>query len=218
VIEAFIFDLDGTLVDTEPLWCQAMQRFLSVRGLPVTEAYAHELVFGRAWSDIVARLRRDYPSILDEDGAIERESVGLYEALRGSMDIRIPNSIRLLKQLSRRHPVVIVSGSTRQQVEAAVVLMDVASHLRFYLGSEDYPRGKPDPSGFLLAAERLGVKPEACLVFEDSTAGVRAAKAAGMRCIALRPQGHTSQDLSAADEQLTDLAGFRWAAYGIAPD
>ncbi len=214
-LSAFIFDLDGTLVDSEVLWCGAMRQLVAARGLPVTDAYACELVFGRAWSDIVARLRKDYPSIRDDDEALERESLKYYESLRGTVDIRIPNSIRLLDQLARRFPVAIVSGSPRRQVESAIALIGCGDRLRFYLGSEDYPRGKPDPCCFLLAAQRFGVEPGSCVVFEDSAAGVRAAKAAGMLCIALRLAGHPSQDLSVADEILSDLADFRPAAYGI---
>jgi len=112
--------------------------------------------------------------------------------------------------------VAIVSGSTRRQVAAAIELMAIEDHLQFYLGSEDYPYGKPDPSCFLLAARRLGVAPDRCLVFEDSTAGVRAAKAAGMRCIALYRPGHHAQNLTGADEVLTDLADFDAAAHGVA--
>jgi len=215
MIQAFIFDLDGTLVDSEVLWCKAMERLLASRGLPVTESYCCDLVFGRAWSDIVMRLHADYPSIREDDEALERESFRHYEVLRTAVDIRIPSSIKLLRQLAQRHPVAIVSGSTRRQVEAAIELIGAGDALRFYLGSEDYARGKPDPACFLLAARRLGVAPESCLVFEDSTAGVRAAKAAGMRCVALRLKGHPAQDLDGADEILADLAAFNPAAYGV---
>jgi HAD superfamily hydrolase (TIGR01509 family) len=215
VTDAFIFDLDGTLIDSETLWCTAAQRLVQSRGLPMTDAYSRELVFGKAWSDIVSRLRRDYPAVQGTDAEIEAECQAHYEALRGVQDIRIPSSIRLLQSLSLRYPVAIVSGSTRKQVADAVEMMGIGPHLRFFLGSEDYPRGKPDPTCFLLAARRLAVEPANCLVFEDSTAGVRAAIAAGMYCIALKRNGHCTQDLSAAHQVLTDLALFDAKAYGL---
>jgi HAD superfamily hydrolase (TIGR01509 family) len=218
MIKAFIFDLDGTLIDSEVLWCKSLQRVIEARNLPITEAYTYELVFGRAWSDIVGRLRKDYPSLRDDDGALELEALKHYRALRGTTDIRIPSSIQLLERLARRYPVAIVSGSTRQQVSDAIAMMGVAGKLKFYLGSEDYPRGKPDPLCFLLAAQRFGVEPEECLVFEDSSAGVGAALAAGMTCIALQRHGHSSQDVGGATITLADLADFNAARYGITLD
>lgn len=215
MIKAFVFDLDGTLIDSETLWCRALQRVATSRGLAMTASYACDLVFGKAWSDIVARLRADYPTIEGDNDDIERESLVHYESLRGTSDIRIHNSIRLLERLARRYPVAIVSGSTRRQVADAILMMGIGDRLQFFLGSEDYPRGKPDPACFLLAARRLGVAPAECLVFEDSTAGVRAATAAGMRCIALRQNGHSTQDLSGADEILADLADFKATTYGV---
>lgn len=215
MITAFIFDLDGTLIDSEILWCQALGKLIGRRGFSVTEAYTHELVLGRAWSDIVARMRVDYPAIHDDIGKIERESILYYEELKGKADIRIPGSVELLTRLGRRYPVAIVSGSTRGQIADAIAMMGVGEHLRFFLGSEDYGRGKPDPGCFLMAASRFGVEPGACMVFEDSAAGVRAAKAAGMTCVALRRPGYPAQDVSTADEIVSDLAQFNPATYGI---
>lgn len=218
MIKAFIFDLDGTLIDSEILWCKAIEQFIAGRGFPVTEAYTNDLVFGRAWSEIVARMRADYPLILEDIGAIERESRRYYEVLRGTGDIRIPGSVKLLDKLGQRHPVAIVSGSPRNQIAEAITMMGVAERLRFYLGSEDYPRGKPDPTCFLMAARQFGVEPCDCLVFEDSTAGVRAARAAGMRCVALQRHSRSTQDLSAADEIVADLDHFNPAFYGVVLD
>jgi len=215
MIKAFIFDLDGTLIDSEILWCKAIERFIAGHGLPVTEAYTNDLVFGRAWSEIVARMKADYPSIREDINTIERESRRQYELLRGAGDIRIPGSVCLLDKLGQRHPVAIVSGSPRQQIAEAITMMGVGERLQFYLGSEDYEFGKPDPTCFLMAAREFDVAPGECLVFEDSTAGVRAARAAGMRCVALQRYSRSTQDLSAADEILCDLAQFNPAAYGI---
>ncbi len=210
--KAYIFDLDGTLLDSEILWCKSMQQLIANRGLPVNDAYACELVFGRAWSDVLVRLRQDFPSIQDEALSLEQESQRYYDALHATLDIRIHSSINLLKQLSEHHPVAIVSGSTRRQIADAIELMDIRECLQFYLGNEDYPRGKPDPACFLLAACHFGVEPESCLVFEDSSAGVRAAKAANMRCVALCRKGLPPQDVSMADEILSDLSEFKFSS------
>jgi len=182
VSRAFIFDLDVT--------------------------FACELVFGRAWSDVLTRLRLDYPSIQDDAWAMEQESQRYYDALHATIDIRIHSSINLLKRLAKHHPVAIVSGSTRRQIADAIELMDIRDYIQFYLGNEDYSCGKPDPACFLLAAHHFGMEPDQCLVFEDSSAGVRAAKAANMRCVALCRKGLPPQDVSMADEILSDLSEF----------
>ncbi len=213
MIKAFLFDLDGTLIDSEPLWCKAMQRYVQSRGMVMTEEYSRAMVLGKAWCDIAAQMRRDYPDLGDDGAKIERESLRHYEALRGIQDIRIPSSIRLLEKLAALGPVAIVSGSTRQQIAEAIDMMGIGGHVRFFIGSEDYSSGKPDPTCFLMAARKLAVQPSDCLVFEDSSAGVRAALAAGMRCVALRRAGHAGQDLSGAHEVLSDLADFRLAAH-----
>ena len=91
--------------------------------------------------------------------------------------------------------------------------MGVEDVVRLFLGTEDYAEGKPDPACFLLAARMLAVPPESCLVFEDSAAGVIAAKAATMTCVALQRPGRPAQDVSLADEVLSDLADFRLEKY-----
>jgi len=87
-------------------------------------------------------------------------------------------------------------------------MMDAADCIAFYLGASDYPFGKPHPSGFLMAAERLGVEPANCVVFEDSAVGVAAGKAAGMKVVALAQPLRPKQDVAAADLILDDLGKF----------
>ncbi|HAK95315.1 MAG TPA: hydrolase [Planctomycetes bacterium] len=206
---AFLFDLDGTLLDSEILWVDAVRQALVEEGRPVTAGAALELVYGKSWGDIYAQVCSDYPGAYPSRDAMSERTRQLFEELRRTRDIRIESSIRLLAALGARYPVAIVSGSSRRMIAESIAFMGIEPYVRLYVGSEDYPAGKPDPACFLLAARLLGVPPAACVVFEDSAAGVHAAKAAGMRCVALRRPGRPPQDLSAADEVLADLGEFR---------
>ena len=105
----------------------------------------------------------------------------------------------------------IVSGSTRHDIQEAIDQMEIGDCLAFFVGAEDYRFGKPAPDCFQLAADKLGIAPAACVVFEDSTVGVAAAKAAGMYCVALSRPGRPAQQLDGADLVLDDLAGFQLA-------
>ena len=214
-IDAFIFDLDGTLVDTELLWAEAMSAYLADRHCDCPKEAVLHMVFGRSWSDIYRDLTSRFPPLSTLASHRMAEDLrAYYLRLREQGDgVIIHSSAKLLTALARHTPVIIVSGSPRADVEEAVRLLNAAHAVRFVLGAEDYSPGKPSPAGFLLGAERLGVKPARCLVFEDSRAGVTAAKAAGMWCVALaRPYAHP-QDVSAADWVLSDLNDFSVEAF-----
>ncbi len=209
-IAAVLFDLDGTLVDTENLWAQALSAYLDDRGCVCPAADVLQIVLGRAWSDIYRTLTTRFPSLAQRSMAeMGAELRPYYVRQRAERDISIPGSVALLKRLAPTYPIAVVSGSPRVDVGEGLKLTGVDALVRFYLGSEDYPRGKPDPGCYQLAAERLGVPADQCLVFEDSAAGVRAAKAAGMVCVALMLPHAPQQDVSVADLLVADLASFR---------
>ena len=214
-LDAIIFDLDGTLVDTELLWADAMSLYLVSRRCDCPRDTLLRVVFGRSWTDIYRDVTARFPVLASTPVDVMAEGMrDLYLRLRNqSENVIIHSSAALLKTLSQERPVIIVSGSPHADVEEAVRLLDVTAQVRFVLGAEDYTPGKPSPAGFLLGASRLGVAPANCLVFEDSHAGVTAAKAAGMWCVALARNGTHEQDLSAADWVLADLAGFSLDAF-----
>lgn len=207
-IRAYFFDLDGTLVDTEILWVEAMELLARDHGYALSREQSLEMVYGISWPGVYEKFRAAFPDFghsLDEMGAL---LAPYFNRLRDERDILIPGSVALLRELARHRPVAIVSGSYRSDVKSAVDLMDLGDLIAFYLGHEDYSPGKPHPACYLTAAERLGATPQHCAVFEDSTAGLTAAKDAGMYGIALSRPSRPRQDYSRADLVLDDLAQF----------
>ena len=210
-VKAFIFDLDGTLIDSEVLWVDAMVAYLADRQCQCPRNEMMTIIFGRSWFDIYKEIIVRFPTVANISvRQMAAELRDYYLRQRANTDsILIPSSVELLKTLAKDYPVIVVSGSPHDDVAEAVKLMGAESSVRFVLGAEDYSPGKPSPAGFLAGAEQLGVAPEHCVVFEDSWAGVTAAKAAGMMCVALSRPIENPQDLSAADWVLNDLADFR---------
>jgi mannitol-1-/sugar-/sorbitol-6-phosphatase len=209
-IQAFIFDLDGTIVDTELLWADAMFAYLQDRGCGCDRRGILEIVYGRSWLDIHRDITAAFPSVAGESAAEMARELSIYHKrlCENADDVVIESSVKLLRELAAHYPVIVVSGSPRDDVIHNLKLAGVLDCVRFVLGAEDYPEGKPSPSGFLKGAALLGVPPAACLVFEDSRAGVTAAKAAGMMCVALARENAHAQDVSHADLVVADLAEF----------
>lgn len=208
MFHAYIFDLDGTLVDSEVIWVDAVGSYMREHAGAFSHDEAAALVYGRSWRDIHENIVKRYPELDMPIQEMEASIAPYYRAITEKRDIRIPSSIRLLQKLSEDHPVCIVSGSSRKTIAEAVEMMGIADALEFFLGADDYSPGKPDPTCYRMAADRLGLKTGDCLVFEDSEVGLRAAKGAGMRCVILTGQERPAQDFSSADLVLDDLGKF----------
>lgn len=211
---AVLLDMDGTLVDSESVYTEAIARYMASQGVEL-DAHEREFVIGHAWQDIYAELRVaervgvDLPTM--QTGTI---------AMRGPMreeglDLTILDGAReLVATLAALEiPTAVVSGSCRAELGEAIEMLGIEPCLRLWMGAEDYPRGKPQPDGYLLAARRLEVEPASCLVFEDSEAGIGAALAAGMRVVATsaanQPVGSAGhQDQSRAHRIVEGLAGI----------
>ena len=216
MIEAFIFDMDGTIVDTEIYWAEAMFDYLKDNGCNCSQSQILDIVFGRSWIDIHSDITAAFTKVADissEEMAL-RLSVYHQKICDEKDDIVIESSVTLLKKLAQNYPVIVVSGSPRNDVIHNLKLAGVYDNIRFVLGAEDYSAGKPDPAGFLKGAHLLNVAPENCLVFEDSNAGVTAAKSAGMHCVALSREKAHKQDINHADQVLSDLSEFDIRAFG----
>jgi len=209
-MNAYLFDLDGTITDTDVIWIDALADTLAALGHPVPTSWTQEIVYGKAWSACYARIVERFPDLAAIPcDALAHRSDDFFKARVAATDVRIPGTIALIRRLhAAGAPCAVVSGSTPSQIEDALALAGVRDCFAAIVGSGDYAQGKPSPEGYLLGARLLGAAPADCTVFEDSAAGVAAGKAAGMRVIALRLPDHPPQDLSAADLVLDDLSRF----------
>lgn len=184
--DAVLFDMDGVLVDSEPWWNGARVTFAQGLGLRWTHEDEAACMGGnsREWAGIMqARLgltAMDVDTIVD---AIVGDIVGRYRASPARIIGDAPAQVR---RIAATRPVAIASSSHRAIIDAAMEVLGLRDVLGAIVSSDDVPLGKPEPHVYLLAASRLGVAPERCLVVEDSLNGVRAGKAAGMT-VALLP-------------------------------
>lgn len=210
---AYLFDMDGTLAQTEPLWVPALCDMLRDDGHALSAADSARIVVGHSWNSIYADIAALFPDEAVGADALAERLRPHYLRLRDTTDIRIPGSCEMARAVSAHTPCAVVSGSCRIDIEETLGILGIRDAFSLLLGAEDVPRGKPDPMGFLMAAERLGVDPSRCVVVEDSAAGVRAGKAAGMRVVALALPDAPPQDIAGyADLRLASLADYDPAA------
>lgn len=190
---AAIWDMDGTLVDTAEQHFQAWQDVCHELGRPFTRA-DFTATFGRRNPEIIAYLFGDRLSA-DEAAALGDRKEQLYRhAARAGLEL-LPGAGRLLEALhAAGFRQAIGSSAPRANVELMLDLTGIRRYLGAVVGMEDTTRGKPDPQVFLVAAERLDVAPARSVVFEDAVAGVEAARAGGMRCVAVSFVGHHPAD------------------------
>jgi beta-phosphoglucomutase-like phosphatase (HAD superfamily) len=207
-VEAFLFDFDGTLVDTEEVWCRAIVDFLSSFGISSSIAEIMPNVVGRNWLDIDRRLHELYPVLgettPEEDAGALRKFYDAYAADMDSMIIK--SSIEFFIKASSIAPCAIVSGSLHSYLEEAVDFCGIKEKTALILGAGEYESGKPSPSGYLKAAEILGVNPANCVVIEDSTVGVKSGIAAGMKVIAIKRSCAVEHDFTGASLIVSDLS------------
>jgi HAD superfamily hydrolase (TIGR01509 family) len=184
IFKAYLFDCDGTIADSMPLhyiaWSKALgewncpfpeERFYAWGGMPIVE--------------IIERLSTEHGIEMPVRRVAARKEELYYEQI--SELKAVPEVLEHIEQQHGRIPFAVVSGSERASVQASLRAIGLLEKFETLVCAGDYVRSKPDPEAFLMAAQRLGISPESCLVFEDTQMGVDAAKAAGMAWVRVPP-------------------------------
>jgi beta-phosphoglucomutase family hydrolase len=179
----YIFDLDGTLVDTMPLHYRAWNRAMQRAGLK--EELSEDLFYslgGVPTRQVAQLLAKHYGLQIDVE-KVFHEKEALFLELRAEMKL-IEAVVAFARKAAAGHtPVSVASGGPREIVRHTLELMGLKELFPVVVTPEDVAHGKPAPDMFLLAAMKMGVAPEKCLVFEDAEPGIQAAEAAGMKWV-----------------------------------
>ena len=181
---AYLFDCDGTIADSMPLHYLAWRNALSCWNCEFPESLFYDWG-GYPTADIVRRLNAKQGLQMPVDEVLQAKEHLYYESLPNLK--AVPEVLEHIQAGFGQIPLAVVSGSTRQSVEASLMALDLLDKFAVFVCAGDYKKGKPDPEPFLLAAERLGVTPESCLVFEDADLGIEAARTAGMASVKVPP-------------------------------
>jgi HAD superfamily hydrolase (TIGR01509 family) len=202
---AVLFDLDGTLVDTERENVESVVLAARRWNLELDQDMRRFIV-GHSWNEIYARIQREYgfqPTMAILIDAAVEEKRALF-AQKGYQPL--PGADGLVRRLNKQVWLAIVSGSSTIEVRETIAGLGLTDCFQHLLGAEAYGRGKPHPEPYQMAMRLLGVSPEGSIVIEDAEPGILAGKAAGARVIAVRRANFLGYDQSAADVTVDTLA------------
>lgn len=210
-MSAVIFDMDGVIIDSEPVHFRIEAALFEEFGIAVPRE-EHESYVGTASHEMFRRIGATHGArwqeanlTLDDVVALERRRY--LRELHEQMVPFVPGTIQLMINLYQAgHRIAIASSAPHEQIDEVVRQAHIGAIVKCRVSGDDVARSKPDPEIFLTAAACTGTPPAECWVIEDSAHGVAAARAAGMRCIGFRNSGSGAQDLSAATAIATSMS------------
>jgi HAD superfamily hydrolase (TIGR01509 family) len=214
VTDAVVFDLDGVLLRSEEVWDAVRERYVRERGGRYDEEVQRAMMGMSApeWS----RYLHEEAGVPGSPDEINRDIVGrMLEAYRRELPL-LPGAAEAVRRTAGAFPLALASSSNREVFEEVLELAGLAGFFRATVSSEEVALGKPAPDVYLEAARRLGVAPSRCAAVEDSHAGIRSAKSAGMRVVAIPNASYPPDEeaLALADAVVPSLDELTVAVLG----
>lgn len=205
-IKAVLFDMDGLMIDSEPLNFKAWKSVFETYSINLKEDEFNQRYVGisdkEGTEDMVTRYKLSISAA--ELSQVKRS---IYKQFLQTQLVPKPGLINLLINLQKKeYKTAIGSGSSLEEIQMVVKKLDIFHLINTFVSAEEVSKGKPAPDIYLEVAKRLKVNPNECLVLEDAAPGVKAAKAAGMMCFAIPSRETKGHDFSLADKILNSLS------------
>lgn len=202
---AVIFDMDGVIADSEYLNVKAKHLILKHEGIEVDWHY-HDQYFGTTHEFMWTKMKQEFNLKQDVSYYIQKWVKTRKELMNKEGIQPMPGVINLIHKLQERQiSLAVASSSLKEDIMENMKAFQIEDCFQAFVSGSECKNGKPDPEIFLKAAKMLGKEPKDCVVVEDSTAGVQAAKAAGMKCVGYAPRQAVKQDIHQADWILHDF-------------
>jgi HAD superfamily hydrolase (TIGR01509 family) len=201
VIEAVVFDLDGVLIQSEEVWDEVREAYVRGRGGRYDDEIQRAMMgmSSPEWSLFL----HDEAGVPDPPQAINAEVVRrMLAAYRDHLPL-LPGAVEAVRRVAERFPLALASSSNRELIDTVLEVAGLARYFRATVSSEEVARGKPAPDVYLEAARRLDVEPTRCAAVEDSQGGIRAARSAGMRVVAIPNSSYPPDEASLALADVT---------------
>ncbi|WP_196593772.1 HAD family hydrolase [Pectinatus sottacetonis] len=204
-MKAFIFDMDGVIINSEPFHNKIISEVLAKYNIYPADDYLASLC-GLTINNIFTKIKQDFTLDISIKDAVKIYDNRLLEGIRTTPLKPIDGIPELLINLYNANiPAAVASSSPIEFIKASISNLHLNNYFSFLLSGNEVKHGKPAPDIYIAAAQRLSLKPADCVVLEDSNNGAAAAKAAGMICIGFQNPSSGKQDLSITDMIVTNI-------------
>ena len=200
MIKAVIFDMDGVIIDSEPIYHRVEKNLFKRLGIKISEGEHYSFVgmsMDLIWEKILSKNKLK----LNKKKLIKLHTDNMIGSFQNEEELTpLPNLIELIERfIDNDFKIALASSSSRILIDIILKKLEIKNFFEVVVSGEDVENGKPFPDIFLLTAKHLDCKPSECIVIEDSKNGVSAAKKANMKCIGFKNSNSGKQDLSVAD-------------------
>ena len=205
MIDTVIFDMDGVIIDSEPLHMEAEQEIFKALGIAISKE-KHGTFVGTSSKNMWERIIREHSLTIPIDKLLEQNKLSYRKRLAVAVDTAVPGVTELIRALhASGFKLAVASSSVPEDIETVLAMFSVRSYFTAVVSGSNVQYSKPHPEIFLMTAKLLESDPAKCLVIEDSENGVRAAKSAGMKCIGFQNVNSGNQNLTLADQVVNSI-------------